>query len=1266
MKKVFDISSKGVLKKFNPDGVSTPEAPFDFDSWKSARVVVLPSSVKIIKTNAFSDGCKDILQIVFNEGLKKIEKHAFSGCGSLSTVELPSSLEEIEFAAFYGCSSLGVLILPFVGKNALPAKGGFGYPLGYLFGDKPFKETDEVEQVRYDKASPKKMVTARYYVPHNLTHLLMKSDRPISLYPYTFQNIPNLHTVSVMNADTVCCFAFLDCPSLRTVEFSVGLKQVEYGAFKNCNELTKIDVPANSAKYSAHKGWIIEKQSGKVVVASASTDLPDDGSVKILTEGAMKYIPYQKNSLFFFPKSIKVVESGVAETAWRAGLKKMYYGGNILDFTYVDFGGSSFYGLGHPQFDQYDYSAFRPIRLGDYWHYGKNGEIVEWPKEQCGDSVGLTTVSGSEARSRGLRLSDVKNEAGVSYVKVSLSDDDLKEDEKVVMGIGSCKDFDVKVPDDVRIVDWKKENEVEEASCKTVGATDEERFSESRIWCINLGDSTKVAVMDLSGSPDLEGLSLGRETEWVSFPQPFLDGKCDPLPLKNFYAYNKLYSTPGGLLYSRDLKTLYRYPSGRKTETVTIATEVTRIAPCAFRGDKTIKKINFPSGLCDIGSSAFMSTALVEVHIPEGVTRIKAETFRACPDLSLVSIPSSVTIIDPYAFEGCKKLKTLILAAGSKLTAVFPSAFSGCPQPEIINGPESARKKILEAFAAAKELQEKPKVQQGLVKEPEKPVDPIKPVEPVQKPVEPVQKPVEPVQKPVEPEKPICEPVTADYKYETPIADHDSEGLLTVKDLSLSQQQQKILLKEYGDLMFTHFVKDPKDWPRGYNEPVGFTVIRGIGECKDQYVKTPENYPWVLWRAEKGESQVKSIRLANGVEKARLDVRNHKCLTRIHVGKNTQYLRIIDSPEELNVQKHNKSSVLEYSVEEGNEYFAACGGDLCSKDLTVLYRHGASRTDGAVYRSPKEIKKIMPRAFYADKKLGEIILTDVDEIKEDAFVGCSKLKKADLSSVRRIGEQAFLDCRELEYVKLSNKLESMEYFSFANCFSVKTVEYDGTLAEWCAIKRGYASLNYPTLIVNGQKIEGDIVIPDGVKKLPGGVFSYVPITSVFIPAGVEKIPGDPFYHCDKLRSITIDPASNLQILGCMRNLKSLEKITLPASLKKIDQSGFACCYALKEIDIPDGVREIGRWSFGSCISLTSVRLPAALESVADSMFADCSALEKVWIPAGIKKIEMRAFADCGALREVHFAGSKEDWEKIEMRKEDRDAIAPFMIFNSVG
>lgn len=82
--------------------------------------------------------------------------------------------------------------------------------------------------------------------------------------------------------------------------------------------------------------------------------------------------------------------------------------------------------------------------------------------------------------------------------------------------------------------------------------------------------------------------------------------------------------------------------------------------------------------------------------------------------------------------------------------------------------------------------------------------------------------------------------------------------------------------------------------------------------------------------------------------------------------------------------------------------------------------------------------------------------------------------------------------------------------------------------------------------------------------------------------------------------------------------------------------------------IPEGVTSIRRSAFCNCSSLTSVTIPTGVTSIESCAFFGCSRLANVTIPASVTKIESGAFYNCGSLTTIHYGGTKEGWNNINM------------------
>ena len=104
------------------------------------------------------------------------------------------------------------------------------------------------------------------------------------------------------------------------------------------------------------------------------------------------------------------------------------------------------------------------------------------------------------------------------------------------------------------------------------------------------------------------------------------------------------------------------------------------------------------------------------------------------------------------------------------------------------------------------------------------------------------------------------------------------------------------------------------------------------------------------------------------------------------------------------------------------------------------------------------------------------------------------------------------------------------------------------------------------------------------------------------------------------------------------NRKKIRKITLPDSVKFIEEYAFYMCKRLEEINIPDGVTEICKDTF-SYSNLKSVTLPNSVQVIGEAAFASCDKLEKINIPQGVPEIQAYAFSHCKNLKEVEIPDS---------------------------
>ena len=181
------------------------------------------------------------------------------------------------------------------------------------------------------------------------------------------------------------------------------------------------------------------------------------------------------------------------------------------------------------------------------------------------------------------------------------------------------------------------------------------------------------------------------------------------------------------------------------------------------------------------------------------------------------------------------------------------------------------------------------------------------------------------------------------------------------------------------------------------------------------------------------------------------------------------------------------------------------------------------------------------------------------------------LKEVIITGGTSIGDRAFYYCSGLTSITIPGSVTSIGDWAFSTCNDLTDVYYQGDLSGWSEIEFGSSDANpmyyADNLYINGELLQGDIVIPDGT----------------------EKIGAYAFRGCSGLTSITI-PDSVTSIGGYALNGVTAEiKWGDNPQITSIGNSVFRG-YKGSNITIPDSVTSIGDHAFSGCSGLTSITI----------------------------------------------------------------------------
>ena len=263
--------------------------------------------------------------------------------------------------------------------------------------------------------------------------------------------------------------------------------------------------------------------------------------------------------------------------------------------------------------------------------------------------------------------------------------------------------------------------------------------------------------------------------------------------------------------------------------------------------------------------------------------------------------------------------------------------------------------------------------------------------------------------------------------------------------------------------------------------------------------------------------------------------------------------------------------------------------------------------------------------------------------------------------VTNISKYAFNNCYNLTDLTIGSDVKTVDSYAFYKCNNLTNVYYTGDIAGWCEIKFSTSPLTFAeNLYIDGNFVEGIIVIPDGVTSIGNSAFkNRTLITGVEIPDSVTSIGGGAFYDCTALENIT--PLKNTEYIGtnafyntgyyndpanwdngflyigtnlvAVDNDKVTDECTLYSKTTLVASRIFEKSN-ITSLDMPNSVKYINDYAFINCDNLESVNLSSNLVTLGNGAFYDCDMLTDIEIPAGISELSNYMFYGSDMLNNV--------------------------------
>ncbi|MBO7458473.1 MAG: leucine-rich repeat protein [Paludibacteraceae bacterium] len=236
-------------------------------------------------------------------------------------------------------------------------------------------------------------------------------------------------------------------------------------------------------------------------------------------------------------------------------------------------------------------------------------------------------------------------------------------------------------------------------------------------------------------------------------------------------------------------------------------------------------------------------------------------------------------------------------------------------------------------------------------------------------------------------------------------------------------------------------------------------------------------------------------------------------------------------------------------------------GAVYSKNGKTLYL--LPRKRGATSFAVREgCTWITEAAFKGNTTLESVTIpSSVATMGSYAFQGCTALTSIDLSecALTSISTFCFKDCEALATITLSDKITTIYQDPFLN------TAYVNTASNWDG---GFLYLGDVLLSTKPAELSGDITIKNGTRVLACQALSNLTaVTGVTLPESVKYINNNAFSRCNKLTNMDL------------------------SHIISLDGYAFSSCSKLATVTFGPDISLIGSYAFQACDLLTSVSIP---------------------------------------------------------------------------